>query len=60
MIPEPMRIMPNWVRKITQIRLGEEPYPSAKIFCEDCEQIWDDTEEEMCVCDEEEDEQRTG
>ena len=46
--------MKGWERIITQIRLGEEPYPRARIHCQECDQIWDDDDEEKCVCDEDE------
>ena len=46
--------MKGWERIITQIRLGEEPYPRAKIHCQECDQTWDDDDEEKCVCDEDE------
>jgi len=48
--------MKSWERIITQVRLGEEPYPRAKIFCKECEHSWHDDDDEMCICDEEEEE----
>ena len=48
--------MKSWERIITQVRLGEEPYPRAKIFCKECEHSWHDDDDEMCICEEEEEE----
>lgn len=44
----------NWKKRITQVRLTEEPYPTAEVECEDCEQVWEDTEDPTCLCEEEE------
>lgn len=49
--------MSNWRRVITQTRLSEEPYPTSRYICDDCEMGWDDTEDPVCVCDEEEEEE---
>ena len=42
----------KWKKRTTRIRLSEEPYPEAEIECEDCEQVWQDTEEPTCLCEE--------
>ncbi len=44
----------TWVRNATQVRLTEEPYPTGEIECRECEQVWDDTEDPTCICEEEE------
>ena len=46
--------MPNWIREITQTRLTDEPYPRARFYCEDCEQTWNDDDDELCICDDDE------
>ena len=48
--------MNNWKKRITQIKLTDEPYPAAEIECEECEQVWGDTEDPKCECEEWEDE----
>ena len=47
----------NWKKRITQTRLSDEPYPEAEIECEECGQVWDDTEDPACTCEDEEDEE---
>ncbi len=49
-------MMDNWKKRITQIKLTDEPYPAAEIECEECEQVWGDTEDPKCECEEWEDE----
>ena len=44
----------TWVRNATQVRLTEEPYPTAEVECRECEQVWEDTEDPTCICEEEE------
>ena len=46
----------NWKKRITQTRLRDEPYPEAEIECEDCGQVWEDTEDPTCTCEEEDEE----
>ena len=41
----------NWKKTITQIKLGDEPYPKSEINCEDCGNVWQDTEDPTCFCD---------
>ena len=48
--------MDKWKKRITQTRLSEEPYPASEIECEDCEQVWADTEDPTCACEEEDEE----
>tara|TARA_R110000851_G_scaffold36147_1_gene94580 strand:- start:85 stop:237 length:153 start_codon:yes stop_codon:yes gene_type:complete len=50
-------MMNNWKKRITQTRLSDEPYPEAEIECEECEQVWNDTEDPACTCEDEEDEE---
>ena len=47
-----MKCWDNWVKINTQIRLTEEPYPRSQIKCNECEQVWDDDGDELCVCPE--------
>lgn len=48
----------NWIRRKTQVRLTEEPYPTTEVECEECEQVWDDTEDPNCHCEETEEEKK--
>jgi hypothetical protein len=48
----------NWIRRKTQVRLTEEPYPTTEVECEECEQVWDDTEDPTCHCEETEEEKK--
>ena len=45
--------MNNWKKRVTQIKLSEEPYPTAEIECQECGQTWEDTEDPTCHCAEE-------
>ena len=42
----------NWVKRITQARLTDEPYPTATYTCTDCDMTWDDTDDPTCFCEE--------
>jgi hypothetical protein len=48
----------NWIKRKTQVRLTEEPYPTTEVECEECEQVWDDTEDPTCHCEETEEEKK--
>ena len=41
----------NWIKRITQVRLTDEPYPTAEYECTECGYVWDDTEDPTCNCE---------
>ena len=46
----------SWKKRSARVKLTEEPYPEAEIECEDCGQVWEDTEDPTCTCEEEDEE----
>ena len=43
--------MMNWIKRITQVRLTDEPYPTSECECTECGYVWDDTEDPTCTCE---------
>lgn len=46
--------MDNWVKTGTGFRPDDSPYQVNKIHCTECDKVWMDDDDELCICEEEE------
>jgi hypothetical protein len=46
----------SWIKIGTGYRPDDSPYEVNRIHCTKCEHTWDDDDDEMCVCEEFDDE----
>jgi hypothetical protein len=41
-----------WIKRKTDVVLGEEPFSRQEVVCTKCGQVWEDTEDPTCLCSE--------